>query len=566
MLSKNTTNNTALKLPVIMHPRDKTLQGRRTTPVSSSIRRFITVPRHWCLALWTISALTISQAAQSLDVWPLPPETKSAHLTPPDSSNSSSDDHDNNAQSKNQYETPFAQAEKAGVNKDTFAAQLNDDNDIKVLDIDKQSLANLHRQEGDLWQRIRQGFAIKNLESPLVDDRTQWYASRLSYVHRMVSRSGRYLFHIVEELERRHMPTELALLPFIESAFNPQAYSSAKAAGMWQFIPGTGRDFNLKQNIFHDERRDVLASTRAALDYLQKLHNQFGDWHLALAAYNWGEGAVARAIGRNQRAGLPTDYLSLKMPNETRYYVPKLQAIKNLIAAPENFSLTLPNISNDPYFVTITTSRDIDVVLAARLAQLPLAEFKALNPSFNRPVIIGATKPKILLPFKNAEYFQANLNKYDSPLASWTAVQIDKREKVDVLAKRLGVNSQILRIVNNIPKGMRLVAGSTVVIPRALKVRTDISQTIVENAKLGVEPDTKPLRKVYARTRKHDTVATLAARYGVSAIRVRTWNNLNSNHLASGKRVLLYLPAQNAYKSPPKKPLKFIKKRGNNIG
>lgn len=558
MLSKNTTNSTALKLPASMDSGGKILQACDATTTFSM--PLMAIPRRLCLVFCATLALTTSQAALSVDVWPLPSEAKPATL--PDSSALNNGDFGgNNAQPQNQQE---AQSKTTDTSKDyTTSYPLNDDNELKVLDVDKQSLSSLRGEDEDLWQRIRQGFAIKNLDSPLVEDRTQWYAARLAYVQRMVSRSGRYLFHIVEELERRHMPTELALLPFVESAFNPQAYSSAKAAGMWQFIPGTGRDFNLKQNIFHDERRDVLASTRAALDYLQKLYSQFGDWYLALAAYNWGEGAVAKAINRNQRAGLPTDYLSLKMPNETRYYVPKLQAIKNLIAAPENFSLTLPNISNNPYFVTLTTSRDIDVSLAARLAQLPLAEFKALNPSFNRPVIIGATKPKILLPFKNAEYFQENLSKYDNPLASWTAVQIDKREKVDVLAKRLGVSSQTLRIVNNIPKGMRLVAGSTIVIPRALKVRTDISEAIVENAKLGIEPDTKPLRKVYARTRKHDTVATLAARYGVPAIRIRTWNNLKSNHLVLGKPILLYLPA---HKPVTKKPPRFIKKRGNNIG
>ncbi len=551
MLSKNTTNSTALKLPAFIYPKGKILQLCGMAATLS--RQLIAIPHHLCLVLCATLAFTTSQPARSADVWPLPPEVKPAAALPESPDLNNGDFSDNHVSPQHQ-----APSEKLNTEKDHAASYpLNDSSELKVLDVDKQSLSSLRGQEEDLWQRIRQGFAIKNLESPLVDDRTQWYAARLTYVQRMVSRSGRYLFHIVEELERRHMPTELALLPFVESAFNPQAYSSAKAAGMWQFIPGTGRDFNLKQNIFHDERRDVLASTRAALDYLQKLYSQFGDWYLALAAYNWGEGAVAKAINRNQRAGLPTDYLSLKMPNETRYYVPKLQAIKNLIATPESFSLTLPNISNNPYFVTLTTSRDIDVSLAARLAQLPLAEFKALNPSFNRPVIIGATKPKILLPFKNAEYFQENLSKYDSPLTSWTAVQIDRREKVDTLAKRLGVSSQTLRIVNNIPKGMRLVAGSTIVIPRTVKVRTDISETIVENAKLRIEPDTKPLRKVYARTRKHDTVTTLAARYGVSAIRVRAWNNLKGDHLVSGKPILLYLPA---HKAATKKTAKIYKK------
>ena len=189
----------------------------------------------------------------------------------------------------------------------------------------------------ELWERIRRGFAMPDLQSDLVTDREQWYASRPDYIQRMTERSSKYLFHIVEELERRQMPTELALLPFIESAFNPQAVSSAKAAGMWQFMPATGKYFNLKQNAFRDDRRDVLASTRAALDYLQKLYGMFGDWHLALAAYNWGEGSVGRAIARNQKAGLGTGYMDLNMPAETRLYVPKLQAVKNIVANPQGF-------------------------------------------------------------------------------------------------------------------------------------------------------------------------------------------------------------------------------------
>ncbi|MCU0925288.1 MAG: transglycosylase SLT domain-containing protein, partial [Hydrogenophaga sp.] len=186
----------------------------------------------------------------------------------------------------------------------------------------------------DIWERIRRGFGIPDLEGDLVRDREQWYATRPDYIERMTARSERYLFHIVEEIERRNMPMELALLPFIESAFNPQAVSSARAAGMWQFMPATGQSFDLKQNAFRDDRRDVLASTRAALDYLQQLHNRFGDWHLALAAYNWGQGNVSRAITRNQRAGLPTAYTDLTMPQETRMYVPKLQAVKNIVARP----------------------------------------------------------------------------------------------------------------------------------------------------------------------------------------------------------------------------------------
>src|SRR3954449_160649 len=197
---------------------------------------------------------------------------------------------------------------------------------------------------------MRRGFKMNDLQSDYVRQQEQIYLQRPVYMQRMTERSSKYLFHIVEELERRNMPTELALLPFVESAFNPQAVSSARAAGMWQFMPATGQYFELRQNVFRDDRRDVLASTRAALDYLQKLYGMFGDWHLALAAYNWGEGSVGRAIARNQKLGLGTKYAELNMPNETRWYVPKLQAVKNIVGQPESFKAELPVIGNHPYF------------------------------------------------------------------------------------------------------------------------------------------------------------------------------------------------------------------------
>ena len=272
----------------------------------------------------------------------------------------------------------------------------------------------------DLWARVRRGFAMPDLDNERVRNREQWYATRPDYVQRMTERGGRYLFHIVEELERRGMPTELALLPFIESAFNPQAMSSARASGMWQFIPSTGKNFALKQNVFRDDRRDVLASTRAALDYLQKLYGMFGDWQLALAAYNWGEGSVQRAIARNQTLGLPTDYVSLKMPNETTYYVPKLQAVKNIVARPADFGLTLHELRNHPYFLSVPIERDMDVVVAVKLAGIPLAEFQTLNPQMNRPVILAAGTPQVLLPYDNANIFVRQLPLHRGPLATWT--------------------------------------------------------------------------------------------------------------------------------------------------
>ncbi|CAG9172126.1 hypothetical protein LMG23992_02126 [Cupriavidus laharis] len=412
------------------------------------------------------------------------------------------------------------------------------------INADQPGLDWLRGPSTDIWDRIRRGFAMQDLEGTLVDDRTQWYAQRPEYMERMVARSSRYLYHIVEELERRNMPTELALLPFVESAFNPQAQSSAKAAGMWQFIPSTGKTYNLKQNMFRDERRDVLASTDAALDYLARLYDMFGDWHLALAAYNWGEGAVSRAIARNQARGLPTDYASLTMPNETRYYVPKLQAVKNIIANPAAYGVRLPEIPDHPYFVTVTTSRDIDVTLAAKLANMSLDEFKALNPSFNRPVILGASNPQILLPFDNAERFQYNLNTYRGGLSSWTAVTVDNRERVEALAARLNVDPDTLREINSIPRGMRLKAGSTVMIPRSGHHDQDISATLADSAMLAVEPDLPDARRVVVRAGRRDTVASVARRYGVSASQVQSWNKLSGTKLVAGQSLVLMVPVR----------------------
>ena len=256
------------------------------------------------------------------------------------------------------------------------------------VNVDKDSVGALDAPYNDLWDRIRDGFELEDSDSPLVIKHVRWYADRPDYVDRMMSRSSRYLFYIVEEVERRKMPMELALLPFIESAFNPEAFSRAKASGMWQFMPATGKDFKLTQNIFRDERRDVIQSTDAALDYLQRLYKMFGDWELALAAYNWGEGNVSKAIKRNQAKKLPTDYASLKMPDETRNYVPKLLAVKNIVANPKSYGLTLPTLENHPYFVIVTTSKDIDVDLAAQFARMTVDEFKAMNPSFNKLSLI----------------------------------------------------------------------------------------------------------------------------------------------------------------------------------
>ena len=355
-------------------------------------------------------------------------------------------------------------------------------------------------KEADVWGRIRTGYAIPDLNNELVAKHVNYYSSRPDYLARISTRANRYMFHVVQELEKRNMPTELALLPIIESAFNPQAYSTAKAAGMWQFVPGTGRDYDLQQNMFKDERRGVLKSTDAALSYLQKLYTMFGDWPLALAAYNWGEGNVQRAIKKNQAMGKPTDYESLAdlMPAETRNYVPKLQAVKNIIANPAQYNVSLPVIDNQPYFTVIDKKSDIDLTIAAQLAELSVEEFKALNPQFNRPVIVGGEQTKILLPPQNAEKFKLNLSQWGRALSSWTTHKITgAKDSMSSLASRFGTTPEALRQANNIPDRTRLRAGSTILVPKtSAMAHVNINEHVADNAVMSFEAEraARPVR------------------------------------------------------------------------
>ena len=289
----------------------------------------------------------------------------------------------------------------------------------------KEPLRGIQKIDGaagpkDVWQRIRQGFAMADLDNALVRSKTREYAANREYLQRMLDRSRIYLYHIVEEIEQRGLPTELALLPMVESAFNPMAYSRSHASGIWQFVPGTGKRFDLKQNHWYDGRRDIVDSTGAALDYLTQLHKRHRDWHLALASYNWGENAVARAVAQNRKAGKPTDYSSLRMPRETRNYLPKLQALKNIISQPSKYGINLAPIPNERYFTTVVTGRrELDVALAARLAEMPVQQFKALNPGFSRPLIRSAAGSRIVLPSDKVGIFHDNLAKHDrEPSAS----------------------------------------------------------------------------------------------------------------------------------------------------
>jgi membrane-bound lytic murein transglycosylase D len=364
----------------------------------------------------------------------------------------------------------------------------------------------------------------------------------------MSRRGGRYLFHIVEEIERRGLPLDLALLPFIESAFDPTAKSRVAASGMWQFMPATGKDFDLAQNLFRDDRRSVLGSTRAALDYLQRLHGRFDDWHLALAAYNWGQGNVNRAVERNRRAGQDAGYLDLRMPDETRNYVPKLQAIKNIVRNPAAFGLTLPPLENHPYFLSVVIERDIDVALVARLAGVTVEQFQQLNPQHNKPVILAAGTPELLLPYDNANRFVAALEAHRGPMASWTAWVAPRTLKPAEAAQLAGTSEGTLREVNHIPPRMLLRAGATLLVPRSVHMVADVSERVADSAALLLAPEQRPGRRVVLRAgRQGESVVSVARRHGLTVAQVAQWNKTTlRGRFAAGQQIELVLPPRSA--------------------
>lgn len=394
---------------------------------------------------------------------------------------------------------------------------------------------------GDVWERIRRGFAIPDLASPAVDRWLRFYTRDPAYLRRMADRAGQYLYDIVENVEARGMPMELALLPFVESAFQPEALSKAKAAGLWQFMPATGNDYSLNQNLWRDDRQDVLQSTRAALDYFEYLHGMFGDWQLALAAYNWGEGSVSRAIARAKRAGRAADYAHLRMPRETADYVPKLEAIKRIIANPSKYGIELPDVGNEPFFVTITKPRDIDTKTAAELAGMPLEEFRALNPSYKLPVIVASHNNVMLLPADRVDYFIDNLASWmDSgqPLSRWNTYKLQQGETLAAVAERAGMSESFLREVNGIPKGRQVLPNSTLLI--LSDAGDDISADDAD-ARLRLSPQTT-WRRVTYRVRPGDTLSTIARRWHITMKSIVTANRLRSDRLRAGQRLILTVP------------------------
>ncbi|MDE1891989.1 MAG: transglycosylase SLT domain-containing protein [Betaproteobacteria bacterium] len=424
----------------------------------------------------------------------------------------------------------------ASVKKEKSTPTTTDTININSENIDNPSTViaqplNIDTTSDDLWDRIRAGFAMPELnDAKRIQRQIDWYAARPDYVERTVDRSRKYLFFIVEEVQRRKMPTEIALLPIVESAFNPHALSISQASGIWQFIPATGRHYGMEQSWWYDGRRDVVAATNSALDYIQRLHDEFGSWELALAGYNCGEGKVRREIAYNRARNLPTDYLSLNLPDETRNYVPKLLAAKAIVLDPKRYGLTLDSIPNEPYFAVVTTKKRIDTKLAAQFAGMSLSDFIMLNPAFNHSIITlnFNHEQNILVPAAMADSFVAKLEDPQVKLQTWKTEHLKRGESLEQVANRFGISPEELKQVNGIANNKKIAGGGTVLVPDDSGADDQSSE---DNGKPeGAIPSPSMNKKpVKVKIQKHDSLESLAQKYNTTAAQLAQWNHLKVN-------------------------------------
>jgi len=447
---------------------------------------------------------------------------------------------------------PVTVAKKSSSAAATAGQTAADDQGDQLID------THLH---ADLWGRVRAGYAMPMLDSPLVARHEKWFVNNPEYLDSMVGRARLYLYYIVEEVEKRGMPMEIALLPAIESAYKPQAYSRARAAGLWQFIPATGRIYGLEMNWWYDGRNDVMASTGAALDYLEKLHGQFNDWQLALAAYNCGEGKVERLIAENRRKGLPTDYSSLKkLPKETKNYVPKLMAMANIIADPAKYGLQIAAIPNTEYFARIVTDGQIDLGVVAKLTDMPVDELFMINPGYQRWVTDPKGPHALLVPADKKDALIEGLTKLaDEERVQWARHQVRRGDTISRVAGRYNVTVDSIRTANSMASN-HLTTGQNLLIPvSANKLNALPSAAIVKTANANVRRESSDGErvKILHRVRSGESLWSIARKYKVYVHQLREWNLLETDDtLRLGQRLFIWTThgsgasAANDFRSP----------------
>lgn len=443
--------------------------------------------------------------------------------------------------------------------------------EIDVVEISEENSASEVAEADNLWWMIRQQLALDIPEKRRLISQRNWYAKHPAYIARVSARARPYLHHIYEQLEQRKMPMELALLPIVESAFDPFAYSHGRASGMWQFIPGTGKRFGLRQNWWYDGRRDVFYSTHAALDYLAYLHKRFdGDWLHAIAAYNSGEGNVIRAIRKNKRKNLPTDFWSLDLPKETEAYVPKLLALADLLKNYQTYELTWTPVANTPYFEKVTVDSQIDLVVAAELAELDLEDFYTLNPAFNH----WATEPKrdtdLLFPIANAQIFKQALK--STPKEQRIAFKryvIQPGDSLLSLSKKFNTTVELLRSTNGI-RGNLIRVGKPLLIPTAAYTAGQYSKSS-QNRTAAKQNRQRDGQKVHIAVQSGDSFWSLAKEYKVGMRQLAAWNNMApTDPLRIGQKLVVWtehpkgIAVQSGIKNKTRK-IRYSVRRGDSI-
>ena len=386
----------------------------------------------------------------------------------------------------------------------------------------------------NIWKVVNKGYGIpdpkKKWAKKVVKKYERWYSEHPVYTYRMFERTKRYIYYVVQEVKKRNMPMEIALLPIIESAYNPIARSNMKAVGLWQFIPSTGKNYGLKQNWWKDERSNVILSTNASLNYLEKLYKQFGTWELALAGYNAGEGKVAREIKKNKRRKRPTDYYTISLPRETDEYVSKLIAMKHIIQNPSKFNVDVPYIPNAPYFGEVTLTEQMDIDLILKLADISSEEFELLNAHHKRPLIPKEQEPTIiLLPKYKIETYNKNLAEHNEPLSNWVLYKPKRKESIMKVAKRFDINLSTFKRINSLNGRVTFRRNSTVLIPKsnALKSKYTLKGTGDYNyTSVGTH-----------HVSKGDTLGGIARKYKVSIEDLKEFNELDSHIIIIGTTI-----------------------------
>ena len=404
----------------------------------------------------------------------------------------------------------------------------------RAIGLNSESSPLLVKQKPvDIWERIREGYQLQDQigTNPRIERQRLWFASKPMIITTSAQSSSPYIHYVVEQLDQKNMPLELALLPVIESSYNPMAFSRSSAAGIWQFIPSTGRYFNLQQTSWYDGRRDIAASTSAAIIYLDRLHSMFnGDWLLALAAYNAGEGTVSRAIERNQKLGLPTDYWNLQLPKETTDYVPKLLAVSQVVLSPEAYGVNLPHVANQPYFEIVEFRERMQLSSVAKIAEIDEDELLVLNPAYNRGLTVDGPQ-HLLVPVAMADQFEANLALYKpEDSLDWQEYQVRPGDSLHSIANRYYLTVNTLKDINQL-KSNHLSVGQRLSIP------VDPKQKYAAPA-YAAPKRIAPVTRQYV-VKAGDNLGLIAKKQSVAVADIKRWNQLRNNNLKIGQKLQL---------------------------